>query len=80
MSPVQAHQRKGRVPQYARDKLLELQQKVDDLENQGVFARPESLGLTADYLNPSFLVKMSSGGFRVVTAFADVDGYSRQRP
>ena len=80
MSPVQPHQRKGRIPQYARDKLLELEQKFYDLENQGVFARPESLGLTAEYLNPSFLVKMSSGGFRVVTALADVGRYSRQQP
>ena len=40
MGPVQPPQRKGRVPQYARDKLLELQQKFDDLESQGVFTRP----------------------------------------
>ena len=62
MGPVQPPQPKGRVPQYARDKLLELQQKFDDLESQGVFARPESLGLTVEYLNPSFLVKKSSSG------------------
>lgn len=80
MGPVQPPQRKGRVPQYARDKLLELQQKFDDLENQGVFARPESLGITAEYLNPSFLVKKSSGGFRLVTAFADVGRYSKPQP
>ena len=50
-------QRKGRVPQYARNKLLDLHRKFDELENQGIFARPESLGITAEYLNPSFLVK-----------------------
>ena len=43
-------QRKGRVPQCARNKLLELHRKFDELENQGVFARPESLGITAEYL------------------------------
>ena len=80
MGPVQPPQRKGRVPQYARDKLVELQQKFDDLEKQGVFARPESLGITAEYLNPSFLVKKSSGGFRLVTAFADVGRYSKPQP
>ena len=80
MGPVQPAQRKGRVPQYARDKLLELQQKFDDFESQGVFPRPESLGITAEYLNPSFLVKKSSGGFRVVTAFADVGRYSKPQP
>ena len=82
MGPVQPPQRKGRVPQYACDKLLELQQKFDDLESQGVFARPESLGLTVEYLNPSFLVKKSSSdcGFRLVTAFADVGRYSKPQP
>ena len=57
---------RGRVPQCARNKLLELHRKFDELENQGVFARPESLGITAEYLNPSFLVKKTSGGFRLV--------------
>ena len=68
------------MPQYARNKLLELQRKFDELENQGVFARPESLGITAEYLNPSFLVKKTSGGFRLVTAFAEVGRYSKPQP
>ena len=80
MGPVQPPQRKGRVPQYARDKLLELQQKFDELEEQGVFTRPESIGVTAEYLNPSFLVKKPSGGYRLVTAFADVGRYSKPQP
>ena len=65
-------QRKGRVPQYSRDKLVELQQKFDELEAQGVFCRPEDVNVTAEYLNPSFLVKKPNGGFRLVTAFSDV--------
>ena len=73
-------QRKDRVPQCARNKLLELHRKFDELENQGVFARPESLGITAEYLNPSFLVKQTSGGFRLVTAFAEVGRYSKPQP
>ena len=80
MGPVQPPQRKGKVPQYARDKLVELQQKFDDLESQGVFARPEALGITAEYLNPSFLVKKPNGGFRLVTAFSDVGRYSKPQP
>lgn len=80
MGPVQPPQRKGRVPQYARDKLVELQQKFDDLENLGVFHKPEELGITVEYLNPSFLVKKSSGGFRLVTAFADVGRYTKPQP
>ena len=73
-------QRKGRVSQCARNKLLELHRKFDELENQRVFARLESLGITAEYLNPSFLVKKTSGGFRLVTAFAGVGRYSKPQP
>ena len=32
------------------------------------------------YLNPSFLVKKPNGGFRLVTAFADVGRYSKPQP
>ena len=73
-------QGKGRVLQYAHNKLLELHRKFDELENQGTFARSESLGITADYLNPSFLVKKTSGGFRLVTAFAEIGRYSKPQP
>ena len=71
-----------RVPPCARNKLLELHRKVDELENQGVFARPEYItaGITAEYLNPSLLVKKTSGGFRLVTAFAEVGRYSKSQP
>ena len=72
MGPVQPPQRKGRLPQYSRNKLVELQQKCDELENMGVFKRPEDIGVAVEYVNPSFLVKKASGGFRLVTAFADV--------
>ena len=78
MGPVQPPQRKGRVPQYFRGKPFELLQKFDDLDNQGVFARPESLSITAESLNPSFLVKKKpSGSFRLVTAFADLGRCSK---
>ena len=50
-------QRKGRLPQYAHDKLLELQEKFDHLEQLGVFQHPEDVVITVKYLNPSFLVK-----------------------
>ena len=60
------------MPQYARDKLKQLQTKFDELEAIGVFQRPEDLGIVAEYMNPSFLVKKRSGGFHFVTAFIDV--------
>ncbi len=80
MGPVLPPQRKGRVPQYARDRLVDLQQKFDSLEEMGVFRRPEDVGVVAEYLNPSFLVKKPTGGFRLVTAFAEVGKYSKPQP
>ena len=80
MGPVQPPQRKGRLPQYSRDKLLELQSKFDELESVGVFHRPEDAGVTVEYLNPSFLVKKANGGYRLVTAFSDVGRYSKPQP
>ncbi len=80
MGPVQPPQRKGRVPQYSRNKLVELQDKFDELENLGVFVKPEDVGITVEYLNPSFLIKKPNGGFRLVTAFSDVGRYSKPQP
>ena len=80
IGPVQPPQRKGRVPQYSRNQLIELQAKFDELEQAQVFRRPEDLGITVEYLNPSFLVKKPSGGHRLVTAFADVARYSKPQP
>ena len=38
------------------------------------------LGISVEYLNPSFLVKKASGGYRLVTAFSDVGRYSKPQP
>jgi hypothetical protein len=60
MGPVEPPQRKGRLPQYSRERLsVELQQKFDELEELGIFKRPdlEDVGIAVEYLNPSFLVK-----------------------
>lgn len=80
MGPVQPPQRKGRVPQYSKNQLVTLQQKFDELENIGVFKRPEDVGITVEYVNPSFLIKKPNGSFRLVTAFADVGRYSKPQP
>ena len=45
MGPVEHPQWNGRLPQYARDKLVELQEKFDHLEQLGVFQRPEDFTL-----------------------------------
>ena len=80
MGPVQQGQRKGRLPQYGKDRLYDLQNKFDELESLGVFKRPEDIGVTVEYLNPSFLVKKPSGGSRLVTAFAEVGQYAKPQP
>ena len=80
MGPVLPPQRKGRLSQYNRDNLVELQQKFDALEEAGVFATPEQVGITVEYLNPSFLVKKPNGGNRLVTAFGEVGQYSKPQP
>ena len=80
MGPVQPPQRKGRLPLYSRNSLVDLQEKFDELEQQGVFARPEDVGISVEYLNPSFLVKKANGSFRLVTAFADVGRYAKPQP
>ena len=80
MSPVEPPQRKGRLPQYARNQLLELQHKFDELEALGVFRRPEDINIAVEYLNLSFLIKKANGGYRLVTAFADVGRYSKPHP
>ncbi|CAG2254385.1 unnamed protein product [Mytilus edulis] len=64
------------MPQYSKNNLVELQNKFDELECKGVFRKPEDVGISVEYINPSFLVKKASGGFRLVTAFADVGRYS----
>jgi hypothetical protein len=68
------------MPQYSKDKLVELQNKFDELEYKEVFRRPEDLEVSVEYINPSFLVKKPSGGYRLVTAFADVGRYSKPQP
>ena len=80
MRPTKPPQRKGRLPQCARNKLNELQEKFDELEKAGVFVRPEDVNIAVEYVNPSFLIAKPNGGHRLVTAFADVGRYSKPQP
>ena len=69
------------APCYGRDNLQALQDKFDELEAQGVFARPEDVGVTVQHVSPSFLVRKSSGnGFRLVTAFTSLGEYIKPIP
>ena len=80
MGPVQLPRRKGRIPQYARDKLVVLQSCFNELEQLGVSKKPEYVGINVKYVNQSFLVKKLSRGHRFVTAFTDVGRYSKPQP
>ena len=80
IGPVQPPRRKGHLPQYARNQLVELQAKFDELETMGVFVRHEDVPVNVEYLNPSFLIKKRSGGHRLVTVFSDVGRYSKPQP
>ncbi len=73
-------QRKGRMPQYSKDKMDELQDKCDELEIQGVFAKPEDVGVTVEYLNLPFLVNKPGGGTRLVTSFGEIAKYCKPQP
>ncbi len=81
MGPVKPPQRKARLPHYDHEKMVLLQQYFDDLEDQGVFVKPEEVGVTAEYMNMSFLVpKPTPGTFRLVTAFREIGEYSKPQP
>ena len=79
MGPTQPPQRKGRLPLYNDAFKQEMQQICDSLEGT-VLLKPEEVGVTAEYINPSFLVKKTSGKKRLVTAFAEVGSYSKPQP
>ena len=72
--------RKIRLPNYAKDSLDALQEKFDELERQGVFARPEDVGVQVEHVSPSFLVAKPSGGYRLVTNFTSLIDYCKTLP
>jgi len=74
-------QRRGKIPQYSRNNLIELQKMIDQFEEQGVFATPEAANTYAEYMNPTFLVKKpGSDSLRLVTSFGEVAAHSKPTP
>ena len=75
-------QHKGRIPFYGRSNLQELQDKLDELTEKGVFARPQDLGITVENISPSFLVRKPSNPQqkRLVTDFGGIATYCRPTP
>ena len=80
IGPTLPPQRKGRLPQYNRNTLEELQDKFDELEAAGVFAKTEQVNVHVEYLNTSFLVNKPNGGSRLVTSFGEVAQDSKPQP
>ena len=72
--------RKVNIPNYCPKSMHELQDKFDSLELEGVFARPEDVGVVVEHVSPSFLVKKGSGGYRLVTAFSSIGEYCKTLP
>ena len=79
MGPTLPPQRKGKMPLYSRSQMEEMQQICDELEGT-VLLKPEEVGVTVEYLNPSFLVRKKSGKKRLVTAFGEVGKYAKPQP
>ena len=75
-------QRKGRLPFYGRNDLIELQNKFDELLAIGVLSRPEEIGVIVENTNPSFLVKKQppSTDKRLVTDFSSIADFCRPTP
>ena len=80
MGPSLPPQQRGRVPIYNRDKQVTLQQKCDELVAQGILAKPESVGVVAEYVSPSFLVAKSNGRYRLVSSFTGIGAYIKPQP
>ena len=80
MGPVEPPPQKGRLPLYNRKNLDVLQDKFDELENLGVMAKPEDVGVIVEHVSPSFLVKKPSGDYRLVTNFSHIGSYAKPIP
>ena len=87
--PIRAHislgatpppPKKARVPFYSHSNLKVLQEMADELEENGVLAPPESIGIVCQHVSPSFLVKKPNGKWRFVTAFNDIAAFCRLPP
>ena len=77
-----ASARMKEVPWYPRKRLLELQEKFDELDRKGAIVRPQDARVEVVHVSPSFLVakKPPSKGFRLVTAFGHLAQHMRTPP
>ena len=76
MSSSLPPQRKGsQVPYYNRHNKDALQLKCDELLAEGVFCRPEDVGISVTHTNTIFLVAKPDGTSRLVTSFGSLSDY-----
>lgn len=80
MGNTKPPQRKGRIPLYGKSNMELLQQKMDELEAEGILRKPQELGIKVEYVSPSFLVRKRSGDFRLVTDFTAIAPYIKPVP
>lgn len=89
IGPTEPPHTKARLPNYNETRMKLLQDKMDQLEEMGVLARPEDVGVTIEYVSPSFLVGKAHGSNdgvpsidnqRFVTAFGGVAQYAKRPP
>ena len=80
MGPVPPPAHKARLPAHSPNKMRLLQQKMDELEDLMVLAKPELVNATVAYASPSFLVKKLDCVYRLVAAFNTIDTYARPLP
>ena len=71
---------KNYVPNYSNSNLQLPQSKFDELERQGVFARPEDVNVVVEHVSPSFFVWKQSGGYLLVTALTTIGQCSKTLP
>ena len=72
--------KKGKIPCYNSNNLTLLQEKFDELVELGVLSRPEEVNVDVIHTSPSFLVKKSDSGHRMVTSFVELNKYLRPLP
>ena len=72
---------KTRIPNYSPPMNKILAEKMDALEEWGVLAVPEKLGINVEFISPSMLVpKPDSKEYRLVTDFSALNVYLKKVP
>ena len=77
---VEPPQCKGHLPFYDEATMREMQDKMDELEDIGVLAKPDKVGISVEYVSPSFLVKKEDNSKRLVTSFIGIAAYAKAPP